>query len=110
MEEFFIVRFKENMVNAVDVIKSHLEGMTMLDINPNPSVKPVSEPSPSKVAVQPAPESVSKKGTIVILSPDALKLSRDLKAIQNDPDEDPSARMDASVQLRQMAAQILLAK
>lgn len=82
----------------------------MLDINPTPPAKPVSEPTPTKVQAPPPSESVSKKGTIVLLSPDALKLSRDLKAVQNDPDQDPAVRMDASVQLRQMAAQILLTK
>ena len=46
----------------------------------------------------------------MILSPDAIKLSRDLQAVVNDPDKEPIARLDASVQLRQMAAQILTAK
>jgi hypothetical protein len=44
--------------------------------------------------------SISKKRTMVILSPDALKLSRCLEAAKNDPDKDPSVRLDASVELR----------
>ena len=81
----------------------------MLDIT-KPSAKSVAEPTLPVTPIQKPSESVSTKGTIVVLSPDAIKLSRDLQAVQNDPDKDPAARMDASVQLRKMAAQILTAK
>jgi hypothetical protein len=58
----------------------------------------------------PPVDSVIKSGAVVILSPDALKLSRELQAVKNDPDNDPAARFDASVELRQIADQILTAK
>mgnify|MGYP006273029469 CR=1 FL=1 len=82
----------------------------MLDINAKLPAVPAVDPLPSAAQAKAATVSISKKGTMVILSPDALKLSRDLQAAKNDPDRDPAARMDASVQLRQMAAQILTEK
>ncbi len=82
----------------------------MLDINPKPPTKPIVDTAMPVIPAQPSAESISKKGVMVILSADALKLSRDLQAVVNDPDKEPTARLDASVQLRQMAAQILTAK
>jgi len=82
----------------------------MLDINSKLPPVPAAEQHLPTPPAKPPAESVSKKGTMVILSPDALALSRELQATKNDPDKDPSVRMDASVQLRQMAAQILTTK
>ena len=65
---------------------------------------------PSLAQIKASTANISKKGTMVILSPDALKLSRELQAAKNDPDKDPSVRMDASVELRQLASQILTTK
>ena len=62
---------------------------------------------PSLAQIKASTAGTSEKGTMVILSPNALKLSRELEAAKNDPDKDPSVRMDASVALRQLAAQIL---
>jgi len=82
----------------------------MLDITSKLPSKPIADTPAPVIPAQPPADSISKKGAIVILSPDALKLSRDLQAVVNDPDKEPVARLDASVQLRQMAAQILTAK
>ena len=82
----------------------------MLDISSKLPTKPIADPATPIVPAQPPANSISRKGAIVILSPEALKLSRDLQAVANDPDTEPVARLDASVQLRQMAAQILTAK
>ena len=82
----------------------------MLEINPKLQPIPAVDQVPAANQVKAPDATISKKGTMVILSPSALKLSRELQAVQNDPDKDPSARLDASVQLRKMAAQILTTK
>ncbi len=47
-----------------------------------------------------------KTGAMTILSADSLKMSRELQAIQSNPDLEPQARADASDKLRQMALKI----
>ena len=62
----------------------------------------------AKAAPVAAPsKGVLKAGAIVILTPTALKLSRELQSIQTDPEKDPEARLEAHDQLRKMALQIL---
>ena len=51
-------------------------------------------------------KSAIKTGTIIVLSPTALKLSRELQAIQTDPDKEPEARLEASEQLRKLALKV----
>ena len=82
----------------------------MLDISAKFPAKPITAPATPLVPAKPPADSVSGKGTIVLLSPDALKLSRDLHAVENDPEIDAMQRHDASVQLRKMAAEILTNK
>ena len=53
-------------------------------------------------------KSAIKTGTIVVLSPTALKLSRELTAIQADPDKDPQDRLNAADKLRQLALKIVI--
>jgi len=45
-------------------------------------------------------------GVIVILSADALKMSRELRAIQTNPRLEPKARADASAELRRLALRV----
>jgi hypothetical protein len=81
----------------------------MLDINLK--MPPLAaDQLPSLAQIKAWTTSISKKGTMAIFSPDALKLSPELEATKNDPDKNPAVRMDASVELRQLAAQILNAK
>ena len=47
-----------------------------------------------------------KTGVMVILSAESLKVSRELQAIQSNPDLEPQARADASDKLRRMALKI----
>ena len=47
-----------------------------------------------------------KAGAVIILTPNALKLSRELQAITADPARDPAARLAASEKLRQLASSI----
>ena len=53
-------------------------------------------------------KSAIKTGTIVVLSPTALKLSRELTAIQADPDKDPQDRLNAADKLRQLALKVVI--
>ncbi len=78
--------------------------MLKIDSNPTPKIivdqkAPAPQaPSSSKAAI--------KAGTVIVLTPSALKLSRELQAITTDPDKDPAARLDASEKLRALTAQI----
>lgn len=82
----------------------------MLDIGEKLPVKPVSNQTSTVTPATQPKKSVNPTGTIVLLSPDALKLSRDLHAVESDPELDAVQRHDASVQLRRMAADILTNK
>ena len=55
-----------------------------------------------------AQKSAIKTGTIVVLSPTALKLSRELTAILADPDKDPQDRLNAADKLRQLALKVVI--
>jgi len=78
----------------------------MIKIEPNLPPKTSADHKPqSPPAVETAKKAV-KTGTVIVLTPNALQLSRDLQAITTDPAKDPSARFDASEKLRQLAAQI----
>ena len=82
----------------------------MLDINSELGTKlpPKAniERSPRVQQAQPAENTAVKTGVMVILSAEALKMSRELQAIQSNPDFEPQARADASDKLRQMALKI----
>ena len=65
-----------------------------------------SEKAPSVQQAQPAENTAVKSGVMVILSADSLRMSRELQAIQSNPDFEPQARADASDKLRQMALKI----
>jgi len=79
----------------------------MLDINSELGTKlpPKAniERAPRVQEAQPAENTAVHTGVIVILSAEALKMSRELQAIQSNPDFEPETRADASVKLRQMA-------
>ncbi len=79
----------------------------MLDIGTKLPAKPIADQAPKVTPAAPASKTVTKAGTIVVLSPTALKLNRDLQAVASDPDKDPATRSNASVQLRQLASAIL---
>ena len=55
-------------------------------------------------------KTAAKSGTLVILSPAALKLSRELQAIQSNPEMEPEAQHDAARKLRQLALDIMLGR
>jgi hypothetical protein len=84
----------------------YLEGIQMLDVDSKLPAKPVLDQPPRVPQVQTHAKSAVKTGTIVLLTPTALKLSRDLQAIQSDPDKEPAARMEANDSLRKLAAQV----
>jgi len=82
----------------------------MLDINSELGTKLPQkaniEKAPWVQQAQPAENTAVKTGVMVILSAEALKMSRELQAIQSNPDFEPQARADASDKLRQMAMKI----
>jgi hypothetical protein len=84
----------------------------MLDIGTNLPRRPFPDQTrqvASTVARAPSAEKSSvKTGTIVVLSPTALKLSRELTAIQADFEKDPQDRLDATDKLRQLALKVVL--
>jgi len=47
-----------------------------------------------------------KMGGMIVLSPESVSLSRELQAIQSNPDLEPTARADASDKLRRLALKI----
>ena len=47
-----------------------------------------------------------KTGGMIALSPESVLLSRELQAIQSNPDLEPTARADASDKLRRLALKI----
>ena len=53
-----------------------------------------------------AENTVEKTAVIIILSAEALKISREQQAIKNNPDLEPKARADASDKLRQLALKV----
>ena len=71
---------------------------------PKPKAEAVTQAKQAKVDEKTA----VKAGTLVILSPAALKLSRELQAIQSNPEMQPEAQHDAAQKLRQLALDIML--
>ena len=53
-----------------------------------------------------AEKAAMKTGVVVILSAESLKISRELQAVQSNPDLEPQDRADASDKLRQLALKI----
>jgi hypothetical protein len=78
--------------------------MVRIDANPNPISTPIAEQTPQVQAAPANTRSAIKSGTVVILTPTALKLSRELQAITTDPAIDPSERLDALDRLRKLTA------
>jgi len=62
--------------------------------------------APRVQQAQPVEKTAVKTGVMVILSVEALKMNRDLEAIQSNPDLEPQARADASDKLRRLALKI----
>ena len=78
----------------------------MIKIGPS---LPQGSPAEQNHRTPPTPANVKpavKAGTVIILTPNALKLSRELQAITADPAKDPAARLEASEKLRQLASSI----
>ena len=70
--------------------------------------KPKAEAATQAKQVKVDEKTAAKSGTLVILSPAALKLSRELQAIQSNPEMQPEAQHDAAQKLRQLALDIML--
>jgi hypothetical protein len=64
------------------------------------------EKAPAVQPAQSAEKTAVKAGAMIILSAESLKMSRDLEAIQDNPDVEPQARADASDKLRRLALKI----
>ena len=64
------------------------------------------EKAPRVQQAQSAEKTAVKTGVMVILSAESLKVSRELQAIQSNPDLEPQARADASDKLRRLALKI----
>ena len=64
------------------------------------------EKAPRVQHVQSAEKTAVRTGVMVILSAESLKMSRELEAIQSNPDLEPQARADASDKLRRLALKI----
>jgi hypothetical protein len=78
----------------------------MITIRSSLTPKPLTDQKPHAQPVPDGARSAVKTGAVVVLTPSALQLSRDLQAITTDPAKDPTERLDASVRLRQLAAKI----
>lgn len=80
----------------------------MINVGPGlPQRNPV-EPNQHTPRAPASAKSAIKTGTVVILTPNALKLSRELAAITSDPTKDPAARLEAQEKLRQLASSIFI--
>ena len=64
------------------------------------------EKAPLVHQTQSADTPAVKTGGMIVLSPESVSLSRELQAIQSNPDLEPTARADASDKLRQLAQKI----
>ena len=64
------------------------------------------EKAPLAKHTQSAEKSAVNSGGMIVLSPESVSLSRELQAIQSNPDLEPTARADASDKLRQLAQKI----
>lgn len=86
--------------------------MVKIDANTNPAPvpSPVAEPTSQAQAMPANTKSAIKSGTVVILTPTALKLSRELQAITTDPDKNPADRLEAQDNLRKLTAKAFAEK
>ena len=64
------------------------------------------EKAPQVQQAQSAETPAVKTGGMIVLSPESVSLSRELQAIQSNPDLEPTARADASDKLRRLALKI----
>jgi hypothetical protein len=84
--------------------------MVMLDIKSELGTKLPPKANAEKAPrVQPAQSGETpavKTGGMIVLSPESVSLSRELQAIQSNPDLEPTARADASDKLRRLAVKI----
>ena len=88
------------------LVIAQVECIAMIRIDANPKSVPtaIAEPTPQVQAVPASARSAIKSGTVVILTPTALKLSRELQAITTDSAKDPAERLDALDRLRKLTA------
>lgn len=78
----------------------------MINIASSSLPKIAADQNHSAVQAPASPKSAVKAGTVIVLTPSALKLSRELQAITSDPATDPVARLEATDKLRQLALKI----
>ena len=78
--------------------------MVRIDANFSPVPTAIAEQTPQVQAAPANTKSSIKSGTVVILTPTALKLSRELQAITTDPAKEPAERLDALDRLRKLNA------
>jgi len=86
------------------VAQVECHAMIRIDSNPNPLPTAIAEQKPQVQAMPASAKSAIKSGTVVILTPTALKLSRELQAITTDPAKDPAERLEALDRLRKLTA------
>ena len=84
--------------------------MVMLDIKSELGTKlppkANTEKTPRVQQAQSGETPAVKTGGMIVLSPESVSLSRELQAIQSNPDLEPTARADASDKLRRLALKI----
>ena len=82
----------------------------MLDIKSELGTKLPAKANTEKVPLalraQSAEKTAVNSGGMIVLSPESVSLSRELQAIQSNPDLEPTARADASDKLRRLALKI----
>jgi hypothetical protein len=78
--------------------------MVKIDANSAPVPTPPTEATLQVKAIPANTKAATKAGTVVILTPTALKLSRELQAITSNPEKDPAERLDAQDKLRKLTA------
>jgi len=74
----------------------------MLAIGSKLHAQTIPDQTPAMTPAAVPAKTATKAGTIIVLTPTALKLSRDLSAIQVDPNKEPADRLAASEKLRQL--------
>lgn len=82
----------------------------MLAIGPKQQAQTIPDQTRRVTPASAPAKSAIKTGTIIVLSPTALKLSRTLSAIQVDPNKEPAERLDAAGKLRQLAMAVFTAE
>ena len=82
------------------------ERPAMINIASSSLPKISAEQTHSSAQAPATPKTAVKAGAVIVLTPSALKLSRELQAITSDPATDPVARLEATDKLRQLALKI----